>query len=441
MDAMTMLHADPTATRPAGRERRQSQGGADDGQEVRFEVPEDVERSDAGLAQIRPEPVAAAPDRAPAQAASAGDRMWLAQQRLQSNAAGLDMDGPDQPLAQGPERVPRPPRHGRPAQDVPQMTDPARTQAPAESTRQQPAPSRSDADASKAPVRQAPAPPSEQPAPTRTQTQPATVNESGAEDMTRAVEALARAEAVRGSRARQVAQRATGHERAHAGNDARATAAKESSGASVQTAAAEAASRAGEARDTDQTRRQTRTRTQLATARGEGPAVIAGAIPTAAVGAAAPAAGAQETLEATAPTAEPRISVDGGPGGDDAVIRLNDGEAGPLEVRVRRDGQDLSVRVRAEDLGLRQQMLESLPEIRRELAKASLVEGRIDVSEQDVRAEVGAHGQQAAGDGEAGAGDEAAAASGDGAAAPPGAIPDTSTTAQSAHAGRLRVIA
>jgi len=68
-------------------------------------------------------------------------------------------------------------------------------------------------------------------------------------------------------------------------------------------------------------------------------------------------------------------------GGDDAVIRLSDTEAGKLEVRLRRDGENLSLRLKADDPSGRQQMLDGMSDLRRELVKSDLVEGRVDVAE------------------------------------------------------------
>jgi len=71
-------------------------------------------------------------------------------------------------------------------------------------------------------------------------------------------------------------------------------------------------------------------------------------------------------------------------GDSDAVIRVSEGAAGALEVKVKREGNDLSLRVRAEDLALRHVMVDSLPELKQELQKANLVEGQIEVQEDGI---------------------------------------------------------
>jgi len=77
------------------------------------------------------------------------------------------------------------------------------------------------------------------------------------------------------------------------------------------------------------------------------------------------------------------------PGGDrvgdsDAVIRVAQSAAGALEVKVKREGNDLSLRVRAEDLAMRQVMVDALPELKHELHKANVVEGQIEVAEDGI---------------------------------------------------------
>lgn len=79
----------------------------------------------------------------------------------------------------------------------------------------------------------------------------------------------------------------------------------------------------------------------------------------------------------------------GAAGGDrvgdaDTVIRISEGAAGALQVKVKREGDDLSLRVRAEDLAMRHVMAESLPELKHELQKANLVEGEIEVREDGI---------------------------------------------------------
>jgi flagellar hook-length control protein FliK len=71
-------------------------------------------------------------------------------------------------------------------------------------------------------------------------------------------------------------------------------------------------------------------------------------------------------------------------GDSDAVIRLAQSAAGALEVKVKREGKDLSLRVRADDMALRQVMLDTLPELKQELQKANLVQGHIEVAEEGI---------------------------------------------------------
>jgi hypothetical protein len=66
----------------------------------------------------------------------------------------------------------------------------------------------------------------------------------------------------------------------------------------------------------------------------------------------------------------------------ESVLRIQDTEAGELEVRVTTNGQDLSVRVHALDATLRDRMLETLPELKEALLAEGLVEGQVDVGEQ-----------------------------------------------------------
>ena len=65
----------------------------------------------------------------------------------------------------------------------------------------------------------------------------------------------------------------------------------------------------------------------------------------------------------------------------DTVLRLRETDAGQLEVRIRSNGDNLMVLVKAEEQALRQKMVEGLPELRRALDKAELVAGRVDVAE------------------------------------------------------------
>ncbi len=78
----------------------------------------------------------------------------------------------------------------------------------------------------------------------------------------------------------------------------------------------------------------------------------------------------------------------------DTVLRLNETEAGQLEVRIRSNGDDLVVLVKAEEQALRQKMIDGLPELRKALDRAELVAGRVDV------AEFGAFENEARGDGD-----------------------------------------
>ena len=78
----------------------------------------------------------------------------------------------------------------------------------------------------------------------------------------------------------------------------------------------------------------------------------------------------------------------------DTILRLNETEAGQLEVRIRSSGDDLVVLVKAEEQALRQKMIDGLPELRKALDRAELVAGRVDV------AEYGAFENEARGDGD-----------------------------------------
>ena len=63
-------------------------------------------------------------------------------------------------------------------------------------------------------------------------------------------------------------------------------------------------------------------------------------------------------------------------GDSDAIIRVSDGAAGALQVKVKREGDDLTLRVRAEDLAMRRVMAESLPELKHEPPEGELGRGR-----------------------------------------------------------------
>lgn len=78
----------------------------------------------------------------------------------------------------------------------------------------------------------------------------------------------------------------------------------------------------------------------------------------------------------------------------DTVLRLNETDAGKLEVRIRANGDDLMVLVKAEEQALRQKMVDGLPELRKALDRAELVAGRVDV------AEFGAFENETRGDGD-----------------------------------------
>jgi hypothetical protein len=65
----------------------------------------------------------------------------------------------------------------------------------------------------------------------------------------------------------------------------------------------------------------------------------------------------------------------------DAVLRLQDTEAGSLEVRVRVDGKDLFIALRAEDAAMRERMLQDIKEVHRQLDDEGLVEGNVHVGE------------------------------------------------------------
>lgn len=69
--------------------------------------------------------------------------------------------------------------------------------------------------------------------------------------------------------------------------------------------------------------------------------------------------------------------------GKDAILRIEDTEAGTLEVHIRMNGADLAVQVRAEDMGLRNRMLEKISDVENALAKEGIVDGKVTVSEFD----------------------------------------------------------
>ena len=65
----------------------------------------------------------------------------------------------------------------------------------------------------------------------------------------------------------------------------------------------------------------------------------------------------------------------------DATIRVPTAEAGNLEVKLRRTGEDLQVKLKAEDAATRRVMMEAFPELRQEFNRANIVEGKVDVQE------------------------------------------------------------
>ena len=65
----------------------------------------------------------------------------------------------------------------------------------------------------------------------------------------------------------------------------------------------------------------------------------------------------------------------------DATIRVPTADAGSLEVKLRRAGEDLQVKMKAEDAATRRVMLEAFPELRQEFNRANIVEGKVDVQE------------------------------------------------------------
>lgn len=64
----------------------------------------------------------------------------------------------------------------------------------------------------------------------------------------------------------------------------------------------------------------------------------------------------------------------------EAVIRLEDGPAGPVTARLRMDGADLTVQLIAHDQASRQQLVDAAAQVRRELEQAELVPGEVQVS-------------------------------------------------------------
>lgn len=69
---------------------------------------------------------------------------------------------------------------------------------------------------------------------------------------------------------------------------------------------------------------------------------------------------------------------------NEAILRVEDTEAGNLEVHIRLDGADLAVQIRAEDVGLRRTMLDRFSALESALASEGLVDGQVEVSEYDM---------------------------------------------------------
>ncbi|MGM0577161.1 MAG: flagellar hook-length control protein FliK [Myxococcota bacterium] len=81
----------------------------------------------------------------------------------------------------------------------------------------------------------------------------------------------------------------------------------------------------------------------------------------------------------------------------ETVVRVSDTEAGNLEARVRMEGSDLHVRLRADEALRHQRLLDALPQVRRELDREGLVDGRVHVSTWDGEASgEGGRGREAA---------------------------------------------
>ncbi len=463
MDASAVTTIDPAAGRGPARHSGRSPGSSAEDSEERFAVPEDVERSDAGLAARSADPASAGGGAARAEAP---DHAWRARVALlrEAQAAQLGasraatMDGgastrepageaPEAPTLEGPSAGAEETPEGRATRD-----GGARGASAAGTAASEVDPDAPEVDEPGGPRSQS----------SEVEPEPARGPRQGRAPMAGQAGASGRAPQAGDVGASRPPVRLEARElRGEAGEQraAQEVAAKGGSrptGVAADAAAAESAdARAAARKDAkaddrvDEARRARRP--------GEGaprvgePAAAAAGVPTQVVTAASAGAAAQEVLDAAAPTGQgATVVLDEGPGGDDAVIRVTDAEVGPLEVRVRRDGQDLSVRVRAEDLGLRQQMLDTLPEIRRELAKAQLVGGRVDVREQTLRAEVEAGGRgPGGGPGEGAAGaDQGGRGRGRGGvalggteAARAGASPHDSTPQERAPGGRLRVIA
>ena len=118
----------------------------------------------------------------------------------------------------------------------------------------------------------------------------------------------------------------------------------------------------------------------------------------------------------------------------EAVLRVQDTEAGELEVRVSTNGQDLIVRVHAQDVTLRERMLETLPELEQALAAEGLVDGRVDVGEQNLS-------RSGSGTGDAGTRDQDAPTQSNTGAAAPHVKQDFNEPMSGLNNGRFHVVA
>jgi len=80
---------------------------------------------------------------------------------------------------------------------------------------------------------------------------------------------------------------------------------------------------------------------------------------------------------------------------NETILRLEDTEAGNLEVHIRMDGADLAVQIRAEDVGLRSRMLDRIGNLEDALRQENLVDGQVNVSEYEMNGDSGTpQGQQ-----------------------------------------------
>jgi len=80
---------------------------------------------------------------------------------------------------------------------------------------------------------------------------------------------------------------------------------------------------------------------------------------------------------------------------NETILRVEDTEAGNLEVHIRMDGADLAVQIRAEDVGLRSRMLDRIGNLEDALRQENLVDGQVNVSEYEMNGDSGTpQGQQ-----------------------------------------------